>query len=66
MDRFDLEEAIMACWSTAEDISLLVEKSTELSDDELLNGLVGLKSLHNLRCEKAFNILEELIAYGAI
>ena len=66
MDRFDLEQAIMACWSTTDDIKLIAEKSSDMSEDELLNGLIGLERLHHLRCERAFDIFEELLKAGAI
>ena len=66
MDRFDLEQAIMACWTTKDDIKLFAEKSYDLSEDELLNGLIGLEHIHNLRCEKVFDIFEELVSAGVI
>lgn len=64
MNRFDLENAIMACWNTVDDIRLLAE--SELPEEELLNGLVGLERLHDLRCKKVFDIFEKLIETRAI
>lgn len=63
MDRFDLEEAIMACWSTKEDIKLISESVLEkkLSEDEVLNALIGLEAIHDMRTQKLFDIFEELI-----
>lgn len=68
MDRFDLEQAFMECWTTKEDISLICESVLDgkLSNDELANALIGLHQLHELRCSKAFSIFERLISSGQI
>lgn len=63
MDRFDLENAIMSCWGTKEDIELLAESFSNkaMTEDEILNSLLGISSLHEMRCEKLMNIFEKLI-----
>lgn len=63
MDRFDLEQAIMSCWNTADDIRLLSEAviEQELSKDDINNTLTGIEQIHQLRCQKAFDIFEELV-----
>jgi hypothetical protein len=66
MTRFDLEQAIMSCWNTCEDIKLVSSKVLEgdLSSDEISNALIGIEQLHELRCDRVFEIFEELIRRG--
>jgi hypothetical protein len=61
--RFDLEEAIMGCWHTSDDITLLADKigGGETTEDSVLNTLQGIKELHELRCQKLFGIFETLV-----
>lgn len=67
-DQFDLEQAIQACWSTKEDLELIYEEALEgeSSKEELANALLGLVRLHDLRSQRAFRILEELIHDGSL
>jgi len=60
-NRFDLEEALMACWSTADDINLIASNADEL-DDDLLNALNSVKILHERRLQRVFDLFETLIA----
>jgi hypothetical protein len=62
--RFDLEEAIMACWHTSDDVELAAEKVAggETTEDSVLNTLQGIKELHDLRCQKLFKTFELLVA----
>jgi hypothetical protein len=68
MTRFELESAIMSCWNTCEDIKLVSSKALEgnMTDDELANALIGIEQLHDMRCEKVFDIFEELISRGLL
>jgi hypothetical protein len=54
--KIDLESAIMLAWQTSEDIELLFQHygdhPTPMTEDEVLNALLGIKTLHDLRCEK--------------
>lgn len=61
--RFDLEEAIMACWHTSDDVALLADKigSADTTEDSILNTVQGIKELHDLRCQKLFGIFETLV-----
>lgn len=64
-DRFDLEQAILAMWSTKEDIDLITERfldGPEMTEDEMANALIGLSAIHQMRSQKAFDIFEKLIA----
>ena len=63
MDRFDLEEQIMICWQTKNDIDLLSEEFLKGSvhADEFSKILAGVSAIHDLRCKKLFDIFENLV-----
>lgn len=65
-DRFDLEQAILAMWSTKEDIDLLLEQYLDgpkpMTEDEVSNFLIGLAAIHDARGQRAFSIFEKLVA----
>jgi hypothetical protein len=65
-DRFDLEQAIMTCWNTADDLDILAESVLEdgLDEDAVSNALLGLQQLHHLRMSRLWNIFEYLIETG--
>lgn len=67
-DRFDLEQAIMNAWATADDLDLLARNVLEGDDDTdtIVNTLEGLRQLHILRCKRLFDIFESLIEQGVI
>ena len=54
--KVDLESAIMLAWQTSDDLELLFQHygdhPTPMTEDEVLNALLGIKTLHDLRCEK--------------
>jgi len=68
MNRFDLENQIQACWSTKDDIDLVVESITSgtMSNDKIVDALMGISQLHEMRCERAFETFTQLIHSGAI
>jgi hypothetical protein len=51
----DLESAIMLAWQTSEDIELLYKHHGDaprpMTEDEIGNALLGIKILHDMRCE---------------
>ena len=53
--KVDLESAIMVAWQTSEDIDLLFKHYGDaprpMTEDEVLNALLGIKTLHDMRCE---------------
>ena len=53
--KVDLESAIMLAWQTSEDIDLLFKHYGDhpkpMSEDEVLNALLGIKVLHDMRRE---------------
>jgi len=68
MNRFDLENQIQACWSTKDDIDLVIESiaSGAMSTDKIADALMGIAQLHEMRCERAFETFTQLIHSGAI
>lgn len=65
-DRFDLEQCLMECWHTADDIELIIPQiiEGEIDVDDAANFLIGLRELHNLRMRKAMAVFEELVSAG--
>ena len=53
--KVDLESAIMVAWQTSDDIDLLFkhygDHPVPMSEDEVLNVLLGIKVLHDMRME---------------
>lgn len=70
VDRFDLEQAIMAAWGTCEDLDLIFRRFYEwhedMSVDDLANLIIGIKELHQIRCQRVWDIFETLIRNGVI
>lgn len=65
--EFDLEQAIMACWGTSDDIELVAQGIVNSSDDSTLvdrvvNLLTGLRELHDLRCNRVLDIFTDMLA----
>jgi hypothetical protein len=67
-DRFDFEQGIMNCWNIVEDIKLIsqMRDMRELSEDELMNALLGLETLYQFKFEVLFNGFERMIRNGQI
>ena len=68
MNRFDLEESIMNQWSIKEDIDDLIHGILEqgMSADEIVNVLMGISVLINIKGNKSMDILEGMIRDGQI
>ena len=65
----DLEEKILGVWSTSDDIDLLLDWISDhvliyddAGEDELMNLLIGIKSLHHQRCHVLFRDFEKVLA----
>lgn len=63
-DRFDLEAAIMNCWSVVDDTKLMAEMIVDTDmykgldpkhQDQLSNQLTGIGDLYELRFQKLWN-----------
>lgn len=70
IDRFDLEQHIMQAWITSEDLDLflwkLMDSPDEMTEDEIANMLIGIKTIHDARMRKLWNTFEELLSLGKI
>jgi hypothetical protein len=55
-NRIDLESAIMVAWQTSDDLDLLFQHygdhPTPMTEDQVLNALLGIKVMHDMRMEK--------------
>jgi hypothetical protein len=62
-DRFDLETYMMSAWITSDDIDTLYEHYGEhsMSEDEVMNSLLGIKQLHDMRMQRLLSCFELLI-----
>ena len=66
----DLEDKIMSVWSTADDIDTLLYRyldspAEQLSEDDISNTLIGIKTLHDQRCQKLWDSFEKVLANNA-
>lgn len=68
MDRFDLELAINDCFSTNSDLDLLCENilDGDFDKDFIVNTLLGIKNLNEMRCQKVFDTFEKMLYEGLI
>lgn len=62
MKILDLEQEIMKAWHVVDDIQLLYENvmETDMSTDDIVNTLLGLESIYNMRFQKVFSLFEEV------
>lgn len=71
--RFDLEQDIMACWAVVDDTKAIYEfigddpffkdmKPDHI--DTLMNALLGMHSLYDIKFNKLFRTFEEVIRNG--
>jgi len=62
MKILDLEQEIMKAWHVIDDIQLLNENvmETDMSTDDIVNTLIGLESIYNMRFQKVFSLFEEV------
>ena len=62
-DRFDLEQAIMACWNVTQDIDLVYENVMEkdMATDQIANALLGMNQLYEMKFNKLWDIFEQLV-----
>ena len=67
MEAIDLEDEIMSVWSTTDDIDTLLYRYLEssagpLSEDDISNTLLGIKALHDQRCQRLWDAFEKVLA----
>lgn len=67
-DRFKLEELITSVKQITEDLQVLMEAhfDTEkgLTEDQIMNMIIGIQQLHECRCDALFNCMEKMIEQG--
>jgi hypothetical protein len=56
--KFDLEQNILDAWHVVDDISTVYGRIDTLSQDEIMNLLLGLKTLYQIKFEKLFESFE--------
>jgi hypothetical protein len=68
MNRFDLEQQIMNCWQVCEDIDAVYQVGgyREMTEDELANALLGLKTIYQLKFEILMQTFEVMLRQGTI
>tara|TARA_B100000953_G_C17808314_1_gene354479 strand:+ start:141 stop:467 length:327 start_codon:yes stop_codon:yes gene_type:complete len=60
-DRFDLEESIMQMANILDDIKILSEnvmEDSECDKDKIINALVGMETIYQMRFDKTIDIME--------
>jgi regulator of replication initiation timing len=62
-DRFDFEQQIQKCWMITDDISDVSEGILEhnLDQDQIVNALMGIKQLYELKFNKLWDLFEHPI-----
>lgn len=61
-DRFDLEQNIMSCWGVVEDIEAIYNTERLYNNqDDMMNALLGLKTLYQIKFEQLFAVFEHMI-----
>lgn len=65
MNRFDLEEHMSALHNLSDDIDTVIhaygDAKVPLTEDQMLNMLIGIKSLHEARYQRMWQTFEHLI-----
>ena len=66
--RFDMEQQIMDCWGVCEDIKSITKMHDirALSEDELLNAMIGLETIYQMKFEILFDMFEAMVKNGQI
>lgn len=66
-NRFDMEQEILDCWHVTDDIDVLMEAVMEkdLSTDNIVNVLLGMKDLYHLKFQRLFDTFEQCIKEDA-
>ena len=67
-NRFDFEQQIMVCWGVCEDLKTLtkIHDLHQLSEDQLMNALIGMEAVYQMKFEILFDMFERLIKEGKL
>ena len=62
----ELEDKVMGVWATCEDIDTFLYRyldspAGDMSEDDIANTLIGIKALHEQRCQRLWDAFEEVI-----
>lgn len=62
-NRFDFEQQIMKCWYVTNDIETLYKGVGDvgMTEDQIMNALLGMKEIYELKFNELFGMFEELI-----
>lgn len=64
-DRFDFEQQIMDCWHVVDDIKLLYQRLMDsqvpLHNEDVINYLLGMQTIYQVKFEVLFETFEQLI-----
>ena len=67
LDRFTLEDQIMQCWGVTDDIEMIYYTEALYQDeDRMMNVLLGLHELYNIRFQRMFDTFEKMVHEGKI
>lgn len=70
-DRFDFEQQIMKCWNVTDDIDYIAQYVSNLhmdakDQDKVMNMLLGLKDMYDVKFQYMFDTFERMIKDGQI
>ena len=60
-DRFDLEQDIMNCWNIVEDMKTIYDMLDYTDQDKVMNSLLGLQTLYQMKFEKLWATFEQVV-----
>jgi hypothetical protein len=69
VDRFELEQQIMSCWSVVDDVKALNHQVLDVGNmttDQISNYLLGLETIYQVKFEQMFATFEQMITQGKI
>jgi len=61
--QLDVEQSILSCWQITDDIKVIYQQYGDkgLTEDQLLNVLIGLETLYNMKFDKLFEEFEQML-----
>ena len=59
-DIFNLEQKIFQCWHVLDDIEMLSNRHSKMSEGELSNTLRGLQHVYQMKFEDCFTCFEQV------
>jgi len=67
-DRFKLEELVTSVRQITEDLQVVMQSQFDtekgLTEDQIMNAIIGMQQLHECRCDALFNCMEKMIEQG--